>query len=168
MNMKDLKDIVLESLLDDIDTIVGKAENRILNPFKVLACTPKNVCDNDTEFKKALEHIELMIKPNSKIIEDFKKTKSSKYKIAFGYSNIMGPRLYIKLGPKSYMVCGKALGGKIQPYIMELGHMGASHFENNPPYYIPNPKLIEQMDEFVIKYFEGRKDMNVWEKYINS
>ena len=167
--MRDLKDIVVESLLDDMDTIIGKAENRILNPFKVLACTPKSICDNDTEFKKALEHIELMIKSHSKIIDDFKKSKIHKYKIAFGYDSIMAPRLYLKLGPKYYMVRGQALGGKIQPYIMELDKVhGSIHFEKNPPYYIPNQKLIEQMDEFVTKYFEGRKDMNVWEKYINS
>lgn len=166
--MKHLQDIVTESLLDDEDEIMGKAYDVNTNPFLFLARTPKDVCDDNASYLVILHEVEKRIKKESKLVDDYTKAKRHKYRIAMGYNRKISPCLYIKSGAQTYMVRGQALSGTIQPYVMELGHMGSSHFENNPPYYIPSKKLCEQMDEFIEAYRVGRKDINAWYKYIGK
>lgn len=167
--MKHLQDIVTESLLDDEDEIMGKAYDVNTNPFLFLARTPKDVCDDHARFIEVLWKVESLVKQNSKLVIDYKRAKSAKYRIAMGYDSMMAPRMYIKCGRKSYMIRGQAFSGKIQPYVMDLTpEQGSSHFENNGPYYIPNAKLMKEMDEFVEAYFAGRKNMDAWNKYIGK
>ena len=74
--MKHLKDVVLESLLDDEDEIMDRADDSITNPFKILARTPKEVCHNNSKFTEILRGIEKLIKTESKLVEDYKKAVS--------------------------------------------------------------------------------------------
>ena len=160
---------IKESLLDDEDEIMDKAYDAATNPFLYLARTPKEVCNDNKKFAEVLHDAEDMVKKNSKFITDWNKAKRQKYRIAMGYDDSrIAPRMYIKSNSETYMIRGRALSGVIEPYVMELGHMGASHFENNPPYYIPSKKLCEQMDEFIEAYRAGRKDINAWYKYIGK
>lgn len=167
--MKHLKDIIQESLLDDEDEIMDKAYDVSTNPFLFLARTPKDICDDHSRFIEVLWKVESLIKQNAKLVIEYKRAKSAKYRIAMGYDSMMAPRMYIKCGRKSYMIQGQAFSGKIQPYVMDLTpEQGSSHFENNGPYYIPNAKLMKEMDEFVEAYFAGRKNMDAWNKYIGK
>ena len=178
--MRSLLDIVTESLLDDEDEIMGKAYDKLTNPFLIIARTPKDICVDNEEFAKVLRTAEELIRKESKVVDDFKKTKQAKYKISFNFEEPNGtvprtlprialpPRMYVKYGRNTYVIQGKSFTS-MYPMTAELGRQGHSHLENNPPYYIPSKKLEKQLIEFMEVAIEANKfngDKSVWNKYI--
>jgi hypothetical protein len=161
--MRELQDIVSESLLDDEDEIMGKAYDVVSNPFKTLARVDDSVYDNPEKFGELLKNVKDLVAMNSIV---HKSPTNDKYKIAFNLDNGVTPRMYIKCERTTYIIRGEKLLRTIRPAVLKLTKsQGAEVFRTYGPYYIPNRKLLEWMNEFFTAYDEGCHSREVWNKY---
>ena len=161
--MRNLYDILNESLLDDEDEIMGKAYDVVSNPFKYLVRVDDSVYDNPKEFGDVLKKVEELVAMNSSSYNNY---TNHKYKIAFNVGNGVTPRMYVKYGKHTYMIRGEKILRSIRPAVLKLTKdQGPQQFRTYPPYYIPNKKLVAWMDEFFKAYDDGCRSQAVWNKY---
>ena len=172
--MKNLKDIIKESLLDDADEIMKPIDSVFDNPFKYLANITYSEGSNNDKYREIMRNVEISTKNDSKEISF---DKSVKYKIGFKYSksSFSTPIIVVKSGRNTYIIYGSDHYAMAAPYVYCLsGRYGSKLFKQCDSVYVPSQKLIDQWLEFLSLCCTASskdlyaKEWEAWEKYKKS
>ena len=172
--MKNLKDILAEGILDDIETTITNGNKTINDPFKFLANLSFETCRDNAQWIAAIKTFEAIVAANSKELDDSKKTSSVKYKIGIKYATQYDPaKIYVKCDGITTRYDNSS---SVEPIDKNFIHKRFAQkvFQYSDKVYVPSNKLVEQYREFA-KNFMGYADKttyadkwDAWEKYKKS
>ena len=172
--MKNLKDILTEGILDDIEINIAKGDKLVDDPFKFLANLSFETCHDKTQWEEAIKIFETIVAANSKELDDSKKTSYAKYKIGIKHATQFDmSKIYVKCDGMTNRYDNSSSHIPIDKYFIHK-RFAKKVFQYSDKVYVPSNKLMEQYKEFA-KYFMGFADNTIyadewaaWEKYKKS